>query len=297
MGLDIYLYSRKERAEELAHEEGWEAAWAKHHDEESGDLKPDTTEEAWLADKDSVPKSADVPSVTSERYPEHLFNRRYLRSSYNDTGFNKAVPDMLGRDDKSGDLYWIFEAVLDGRDEPHETVMDASFIPKLTEAKERALQVAVDVQASDPLRVMKASGPTLGDKEWMWDHMPTQDEVLSWYREELEKHKAAPPRPEGSLDLGEGYRSAKGEVFGFKKGLEILAVTLAANPMTRFSRQFAPGTVGWSMGQDPVAVLVYRMGDEGKQSYVESAEIIAEFCDEAIELIKADGDCIMHWSG
>jgi len=43
--------------------------------------------------------------------------------------------------------------------------------------------------------------------------------------------------------------------------------------------------------------LVYRASDGGFDSYVQAAEITAEFCDEAIALIERDGSCEMSWSG
>lgn len=48
----------------------------------------------------------DVPS---ERWPEHLCNRRYLRSSYNAGGFNQVVGNLIGVT-----LYEIFGYRFDG---------------------------------------------------------------------------------------------------------------------------------------------------------------------------------------
>jgi hypothetical protein len=47
----------------------------------------------------------------------------------------------------------------------------------------------------------------------------------------------------------------------------------------------------------PGVHLIYRAADEGFESYVQSAEIVAEFCEEAIALISVDGSCEMSWSG
>jgi len=298
MGLDIYLYSREEHAANKAHEDGWENTWNEYHDTTSGELKPGKTDAEYKAAVELVPSYVGSPRLVSEKYPDHLFQKNYLRSSYNDSGFNRAVPDMLGREE--GGLYWIFRPVIEDRDEPYETELDAGFVAKLEVTKSRALGVAAELRASDPLRVMHVSGPLLGTNDHQWDHLPTEDEVLAWYRQEMETRKEylAKCATEGIEAREEyGYTNAKGEVFGFTKGLEILAVTMGANSLAKFSAQFPINTVGGQMGAMPQPVLVYRQHDDAKQSYIQSAEIIAEFCDYAVELIDRDGSCMMHWSG
>jgi hypothetical protein len=295
MGLDIYLYTRAEQEANKAHSDGWDRVWNEFHDEQTGNLKPGKTDEEYSAASAQVPPYRGSSDRPSERYPDHLFKRNYLRSSYNDSGFNRAVPNMLAREDV--DLYGIFEPVIGADPEPYETLLTAETIPALEQVKERALAVAAGLRATDPLRVMHVSAPILGDQEHMWNHLPSEDEVLAWYREEQQKRQAA-VESASRMDREEyGYMTAKGEVFGFTKGMEILAVTMGANPLRQFSQQFPPNTVGGQMGVAPQVVLVYRQTEEGTKSYIESAEIIAEFCDEAIMLIKADGSCHMHWSG
>lgn len=45
-------------------------------------------------------------NVKSDKYPEHYFHKGYLRSAYNDTGFNLFVNGLIGKD-----FYTIFEPV------------------------------------------------------------------------------------------------------------------------------------------------------------------------------------------
>lgn len=47
----------------------------------------------------------------------------------------------------------------------------------------------------------------------------------------------------------------------------------------------------------PAVHLVYRMEPDGRDHYVATAEITAEFCDEALDLIRRDGSAVMSWSG
>ncbi|MEV1245179.1 hypothetical protein [Nonomuraea sp. NPDC049750] len=258
MGLDIYLYTRDQEQANNVHDKASEAFY------EREDWASESERKAAL---EALPPYATYEKVASEKYPDHLFGRRYLRSSYNGSGFNRAVPDMVG---KEHDLSWIFEPVRGGSDEYSFELTEGS-LAALEQAKARALQVAAELGGCDPLRTMTESG-MVGPQDHLWSQPPTEEQVLDWYRSEKAKN--------GERDdtWGEGYSNGKGTVLGFKKGLEVLAVTLGRDILGRLS-----------------AVIVYR--SEALDSYIQSAEIVAEFCDEALSLIKADGSCFMHWSG
>lgn len=256
MGLDVYLYTKQQAEANDAYDKAWE-------DYEARDFADDAERKAF---EDAMPKYETYTSVPSERYPDHLFGRRYLRSSYNGGGFENAVPEMTG---EPHGLSWIFEPVrLDGQ---YDVEFTEASIPALEEAKARALQVAQEIRDCDPLRTATASG-MIGALDHLWNALPTEDQVLAWYRDEQKRM--------AGRDEEYAYSNAKGDVFGFTKGLEVLAATLGQDIIGR-----------------PVAVLVFRLNDEVKHHYVQSAEITAEFCDEAISLIRADGSCSMSWSG
>jgi hypothetical protein len=261
MGLDIYLYTKAEREQNDAHDAAWNAAYAEL---DAGRM----TEDQWK-DKVIEPAYTSYKDVPSARHPGHLFNRRYLRSSYNGGGFNRAVPDFVGEDHG---LYWIFEPMGREWDGDEGTLTEAD-VAELRECKTRAEQVAAELRACDPLRVT-ATTTMVGSAEHMWSNWPTEDQVLAWYREEKAKHTDKPS------PFSEGYSNAKGDVLGFTKGLEVLAAT-----------------VGRDILGQPCAVLVYRASGEAFDSYVQSAEIVAEFCDEAISLIERDGSAYLSWSG
>jgi hypothetical protein len=259
MGLDIYLYTR-EQAEQ---NERYEVASDVFYSREDW-----PSEEERKAARDALPQYVSQTKVPSERYPDHLFNRRYLRSSYNNSGFEGAVPEMTGEDHG---LYWIFEPVRSG--DEYETELTADSVPALEQAKARALQVAEEVRACDPLRTTTVSSH-IGRAEHMWHEPPTEEQVLAWYRDERKRNA------DRNDAFGDSYSNAKGAVFGFTEGMEVLATTVGRD------------ILGW-----PSVVLVFRLGKEAHESYVQSAEIIAEFCDEAIALIRKDGSCLMCWSG
>lgn len=262
MGLDIYLYTAEQQAASDAHDKAFDELYKR---KERGKL----TEEQYDAAYKELPDYELASDVPSEKYPDHLFNRRYLRSSYNDSGFNHAVPEMLGESEgtypnQRGTLYWIFEPM--GREwDGDEGRLTPDDLPKLAESRERAVEVAEGLRKCDPLRAEAVHAPMLGGGDHMWHSLPTEDEVLAWFRQELERSS--------SFD---SYSSAKGSVY--KSGLEVLAITLGRDVL----------------GQ-PSPVIVYR--SKAIESYIQSAEIVAEFCDEAISLIKRDGSAYMSWSG
>lgn len=260
MGLDIYLRTSAECRQNDAHEHEFDEIWRRR---ERGELSEAAAEAAWENITPYVPHGG-VPSVCN---PEHLFNRRYLRSSYNDGGFDRAVPDFLGTPDE-GSLYWIFEPMGREWDGDEGTLTEAD-IPKLAQAKARALDVAERLRKSDPLRVAEVANAFVRPSM-------TAEQFLAWYRGQ-QTQRAGKRSPFGEDG---GYSCREGEVFGFAKGLEVLAATVGVGVLGNAS-----------------ALIVYRPDPGTLDHYVASAEITAEFCDEAIALIRADGLAHISWSG
>lgn len=261
MGLDISLYTKAEHEQSERHWREWEALWERY---ERGEI----TEEKRSELVEDITEYASHESPPSEKYPDHLFNRRYLRSSYNSGGFNRAVPDLVGEDHG---LYWIFEPL--GREwDGDEGGLAESDIPALNEARKRAEQVAGELGECDRLRAEAIHGPLIGPQDHMWSKLPGEAEVLTWYREHARRER----RP---FDGG-GFSDAKGTVLGFEKGMEVLAIT-----------------VGKFLFSGSAPIIVYRLDQDVLDSYIQSAEITAEFIEEAISLIERDGAAYISWSG
>lgn len=265
MGLDIYLHTAEEARQNAEYEKASEEWYGKDEDEGPSPYDRATEEEraAWRNSHDYAPHG----NPPSEKYPDHLFNRRYLRSSYNGGGFNHAVPEMLGSSEGNypneyGSLSWIFEPVR--LDDQYEIELTIGSIDGLRQAKARALEVAEKLRASDRIRVMTVSPNFL---------LPlpthTDDDALRMYRAAAEQWK----------DREDGWWSNR-DMEWYGSGVTILAAI--------------PGLATFNV---PGVHLIYRAGDEWFESYVQSAEIVAEFCDEAISLIERDGSCEMTWSG
>lgn len=258
MGLDVYLYEKAHHEQNAKHDREWEALWARKDrgeitEAEYDDLRKTITQYA---------SSEDVPSAIN---PGHLFNRRYLRSSYNASGFNSIAENISGHG-----LYWIFEP-LDAEFDGWDGVLGLEHIEPLTRCRERALQVAEEFGSWDRLRVIEFDAPLLGGRDHQWSKPPTKDQVLAWGREELTRERS----------MSGGYSCAKGEVF--PEGLELLAITL--------------GTPAFAFRSSIAAFGVYRADDDSVEHYTQSALITAEFCEEAIALIERDEAAYMSWSG
>lgn len=273
MGLDISLYSLERQQQYDKHDAEWNALWER---KDRGEITEDQYDEL----RKTITPYPDSDSHPSEKYPDHLFNRRYLRSSYNDSGFNHAVPDFLATaggekyPEARGSLYWIFEPMgreWDG-DDGRLTEVD---MPLLRECGKRAQSVADELRSSDRLRVMTISANQLGGP----DFLKIDDaRALELVRERLADQTRA-----SKIDDGEWWSSR--DIHWFGGSLKVVAAIPGAEKQF-FSDQPWPATH-----------LVYQAQDDGFEFYVQSAEITAEFCDEAIALIERDGGAYISWSG
>lgn len=252
MGLDVYLYPAADAAANKAHNDASNAFYDRPDYEQ---LTEDQRKELRAA----IPPYVTQKDVPSERYPDHLFNRRYLRSSYNGGGFNNAVPQFVGSDHG---LYWIFEPMnreWDGDD----GMLSAADVPLLAECRKRAEQVAGELRECDPLSAISVSSNVFAEPQ-----TTSKDEALAWARATLKEPRS-----------GGWWSNLTGEFFG-ESGPKLIAACPGR------------GTFG-----EPAVHLVYRAESDAIQSYIQSAEITVEFIDEAVSLIERDGTAQMSWSG
>lgn len=257
MGLDIYLYPIAAAEANKRHYSIWE------EDENDNYPREHMTDEEVKAHEEANPR-VEHEDVNSQEFPEHYYKRTYLRSSYNSSGFNHVVNQILNED---RDLYWIFKPL--GRDWAQgddDRPLTAADVPGLQEARKRALSVAEALEAAEPYAVM-----TIDAKTWLGASTLTESEALARFLEE--KAREMPD------DFG-WYSNAVGEFFHNK------------NPPTIYAA--IPGVV---LLDTPAVHLIYKPSEEGRNWYIQAAKITAEFCDEAIMLIERDGACEISWSG
>jgi hypothetical protein len=266
MGLDIYLYTADQGVKNRIYNDASEALYTEGADGKSPrDRMTEDEYKAW-GEQFSYTSYDDVPS---NAYPDHLFNRRYLRSSYNSDGFNHVVPAMLATSGKAtypeacGSLYWIFEPM--GREwDGDDGNLSEADLPLLAECRMRAESVVDALRSSDRLQTI-----TVSQNMFLPPMTTTEHQALAMYREQVATDH---------VKDGEWWSNRDMEVFG--EGVTILAAV--------------PGQATFGV---PAVHLVYRMSDDGFDSYMQSAEIVVEFIDEATELVRRDGGARISWSG
>jgi len=264
MGLDVYLYTKDQEEHNRLHSKE-EADFYGGEDWPLYDSKTDEEKADFKANR-KYPNyvcGTDVPSV--KHGSDKLCNRRYLRSSYNGGGFDSAVPNMTGNPEFGFD--WIFDPVKAYGD--YLIPLDKDAVEPLHKARKKAVQVVEALKAVEkPVGVLSVSQNALSGS-------PTarKPDALDFHKAQMAKIPDM-----GSWGTG-GWSSGGGDFFGVD-GLRVLSAV--------------PGVDILGL---PAVHLVYALPEDAAHSYIETAEIVVEFIDEALELIKKDGVCFLHWSG
>lgn len=89
--------------------------------------------------------------VPSEKYSDHTCNKAYLRSSYNDSGFNSVVNNLIGKD-----LYYIFNPI-----ESDDSWIAPYSKDHLSMALSRAEEVYNELKEAPQIRVITESPTSL----------------------------------------------------------------------------------------------------------------------------------------
>lgn len=268
MGLDIYLDTIENREQNKRHEEEWNALYDR---KDRGEI----TEAEYDELRKAITPYASHVDRPSETNPGHLFNKRYLRSGYNSGGFNHAVPNFLATTtgdeypNERGSLYWIFEPM--GREwDGDDGLLTETDIPKLIECRKRAEGIAAELANSDRLRVLTVSPNQLMGPEWL----------------DIDEGKALALVREKATEYGDRKGWWTNRDMGWFGGT-LNVIAMVPGGQKQFLRD----------GRWPCVHVIYRADAEGFESYVESARIVVEFCDEAIALIEKDGSAELSWSG
>lgn len=241
-------------------QEAHNAKWA-HMEERDWDTIPQEERDLYFKEQGALPGSDDVPS---KDFPDNINNRRYLRSSYNRGGFNAIVPEVTNREDFT--YYGIFEPL--GDLSTYLIEVTDSF--RVEECKRRAEEVVAALEAlkgSPIYRVNSERALSLRPDDT--NGVLTSEQALDMWRTALNE-----PSPHGW-----GWSNAHGSFFGPDEPLRVVAAI-----------------AGKDILGGPCVHLVYQL-DELHSSYLESAKIVVEFCDELLDLVKQDGAAYIHWSG
>lgn len=235
MGLDIYLYEREDAERRMEDDKvAWKAAFER-------------------------------TQAKSPNFPDHLCGPRYLRSSYNDGGFNHTVHNLIG-----SDLYSIFAHATLTEDEEGLIAITKEH---LQATRERAREVKAKIIGARWLRCTSVSANILRPD---LNGIPNEGQAIAAAAEAMTKFEQAKSGEKSGEDhlIGGSYWNALGH-FSIDEPLEVVAMI--------------PGRD--SLG--PAVHVVYKTRDDDKQWYVQMCDIIVEFCDEALAMRDP---CIL-WSG
>lgn len=281
MGLDVYLYHSKnlELAEELenaieeAHSHAWSKAVGEKKFEQLTDDEKKNYDDTKAAMEEAVrsnPKyqgieEEQVPEMNSKKHPEHMFKLTYLRSSYNPSGINHVLRDVLGKD-----LYWIFSG--------GEGDVPYRFKPDWSAVKSRAAALHKEftehVKANGAFRILEEGlNPFIPLNELK---AVDANSALKIFNDEWKKQQKKP----ANSPVGDWYSSREG-FFAMDGKLAVYGVI--------------PGTQKRFSGDAmPITYLIYK-DEEGFHWYLEALEVVEEMADWVLAQPAPD-EYFVHWS-
>jgi len=267
MGLDVYTYTR---AEQEAHD-AFAARWNEDSDEGNdnpygkpyGEWTEDEKKAEW-AEREALPGPTSTPS---QKYPDNINSRRYLRSSYNAGGFNSFVPEVTHND--SFDYYGIFSPLGDLND----YLIKVDDPAKVKECRDRAVTCAAALEKLRGEHVYRADPQrAISLRPQDTDGPMNQEQALRYF------HTMRMEHAEKADNSGwDAFGTAQGD-FWLGDPLEVVALIPGVDFM---------GT--------PCVHAIHRF--KMHESYIDSAHVLVEFCDELLDLIAQDGHAYLHWSG
>lgn len=199
----------------------------------------------------------------SDKHPDHLCTKAYLRSSYNDGGFNSVVRRLLNKD-----WYWVFGIEFGGIEAApgyvpydEETDMGGEWIPTnfyLEGCRRRAEQLVEEMKAVErPLRCTDVTA---------YDNAPpkTAEEAIALVSEKLaERKRLMAEDPKKHEMWGGSYSSADG-LFSLDNPMPVIALVNGKNVLGM-----------------PCVHVVYEATDFNW--YIQAAEITVELIETMID--------------
>lgn len=251
MGLDIYTYTKAEHEPMEEYARRWD-------DNEDYDWEADPEKEERRALDSKISRIGET--VKSEQFPDNINERRYLRSSYNDSGFNRRVPMATGND--KHDYYGILAPLREG-DEYKIKVAD---LDAVAAARANAVEVVEQLEANKDKKVRFSYDVTVVNPFAPSLPETTEEEALALANEQLDRDNP----------FGGGWSSSQG--LFVPDGMNVVAVIPGKN----------------CIGSLSVHIITEETLHE---SYLESAKVLVEFLDELAMLVERDGEAYIHWSG
>ena len=145
-----------------------------------------------------------LPQVHSDLHPEHIFKKTYLCSSYDESGFDIVVGNMIGTN-----IYTVFD--FDNLKEDEQGIVHVDF----KAARKRAIHLLEKLLQADDLRVMTVAVQPIKQTTYI-----NEAQALEVFRRERDEHAQDKFRAYGCRE-GEVFLDGI-EVFGFVRGVDVL---------------------------------------------------------------------------
>lgn len=140
-----------------------------------------------------------VINEKSEKHPDHYCEKGYLRSSYNSSGFNSVVGNMIGKE-----MHYIFDPLDDIETEDGDCISPIYPKEHLQGALLRAIEVRDELQHALPFKMETFSSVNIFDKvqyepirtmnpmmaydvfkqKWKKETFPSESELFDYFNEE-----------------------------------------------------------------------------------------------------------------
>ena len=281
MGLDIYLYKMEDLEKsifaEKTYEEESQKNWEKYAPGEYENLTEEQKEAAKEADEklaktlnlDKWGSSLDEEGIElpSKKHPENICKIGYFRSSYNGSGMDRVISNVLG---EGYGLDYIFE---------HKRE-DYKFIPNWEESLVRANELLSLWNKSQENGSFGAF-----EEQFISDTVSSEESALKAFLAEKEKYdenmKKFPDRDMHSYMNGTG-------VFYMKEPMKVRSIIIGKSSWDAGRIGFSlPGTTG---------ISTYIVFDADYTYVTESLEVVIETIEWVLEQDEKE-KYGFHWSG
>lgn len=254
MGLDVYLYKNKDHKK-------FKALHKKMRELEDNDQYDSDEFKKLEAEAETLEER--VKETPSSKYPDHLCNLGYLRSSYNSGGMNSVLRRTIGKD-----LYDIF-------DPPEgEYFVAPDWEACLKRAKDTLKEFQDYVELKGGFDVMEVSHNSFVSMNELPKDSGTALEIFFKQYEQNKKRVHNPAFDDGY----NWYSNREGEYFMGKQPAIIAAI---------------PGV---SVLKSPCMFLVYKKDKADFDFYTQALEIVVEMCEWVLKQDEPDL-YTLHWSG
>ena len=220
--------------------------------------------DVYLARGESAKQVTYGDGADAETYTEYEDREYYLRSSYNESGYNTVTENVLGQ----YGYYWTFEPwIKDAQDYEYPCTDPAVLADCLARAVHQ--EAAWKATAQEGIHSCFTVSSYSGSDELL---PTTAGQVMTLFRTEQTRWADL----EKKVPSFDAYSNQDG--YYSRSGITVSAIV----PGKEYGK--------------PCAYVVYKMGDEGVAYYLEAAKKAVELVTAAITMLEAGSTPVINWS-